>query len=119
MANTHFANLAPTLNFKESSESLPINSSLRLDITHQNIEALLNDERPFLYLADGTIDCVDIILCDGLPPCIKLLIMGKVVMIKGYKERITKKIVNNFMIPGLRVEYEKGDYDIFADQICK
>merc|ERR1712157_208715 len=90
-----------------------------LEITHENVDDVLDDMRPFLDLADGTIDCVDIIsrTGDGFPPCIKLLIMGKVVMLEGIKESIVEKIKSHFMIPGLSIEYERGDYDEFVDQL--
>ena len=45
--------------------------------------------------------------------------MGKAVMLKGLKKRISEKIKSNMMIPGLRIEYERGDYDVFTDQLCK
>ena len=115
--------LSECLNTKNQQTSLEptktdSNQSMQYsEITHENINVILDKEQPFLCLAGGTINCVDIVLDDGLLPCIKLVIMGKVVMIQGYKERITRKIKTHFMIPGLRVEYERGDYDIFADQI--
>lgn len=43
--------------------------------------------------------------------------MGKVVMLAGIKESIVEKIKSHFMIPGLSIEYERGDYDEFVDQL--
>merc|ERR1711862_82862 len=131
MTKNSFMFLAPNSKFQESSKLLrrrqqsclamsteiedSHDNTKYLEITHENVD----DVRPFLDLADGTIDCVDIIsrTGDGFPPCIKLLIMGKVVMLEGIKESIVEKIKSHFMIPGLRIEYERGDYDEFVDQV--
>ena len=135
MTKNSFMFLAPNSKFQESSKLLrrkqqscfamsteiedSHDNTKYLEITHENVDDVLDDMRPFLDLADGTIDCVDIIsrTGDGFPPCIKLLIMGKVVMLAGIKESIVEKIKSHFMIPGLSIEYERGDYDDFVDQL--
>merc|ERR1712151_1404768 len=134
MTNMPFMD-APKSRFKESSKSLRRKQQPCLEmlmetgysyydakyqeITYGSVNNILDTVRPFLDLADGTVDCVDIIIrtSNGSPPCIELLIMGKVVMLKGIKERISEKIKPHFMIPGLRIEYEKGDYDEFVDRL--
>jgi len=76
------------------------------------VDVVLDSVRPFLSVAGGTIDCVEIVGVDSVQPVVKLDMKGASAALKSVKLEIQQRIQRHFMMSGLKIEWaEPGIYD--------
>jgi len=76
------------------------------ELSPETIETVLDTVRPFLNVAGGTIELSDLRGVGGLQPAIILKMGGKSAALRSVKTEIMQRLQRNFMIPGLRIDWE-------------
>mmetsp|Transcript_16550 Transcript_16550/g.25050 ORF Transcript_16550/g.25050 Transcript_16550/m.25050 type:complete len:246 (-) Transcript_16550:240-977(-) len=98
---------------QEVIQDLPEGPELCAD----EVESVLDGVRPFLKVAGGSINIVDLKGVGGLQPTVVLKMDGSSASLSSVKMEIVQRVQRHFMIPNLRVEYDEpkrdDDDDIF------
>jgi len=76
------------------------------ELSPEAVETVLDTVRPFLNVAGGTIELADLRGVGGLQPVIILKMGGKSAALRSVKTEIMQRLQRNFMIPGLRIDWE-------------
>ncbi len=74
-------------------------------LTEENIDGVLEGVRPFLMVAGGSISVKEISGLGGLQPRVLLHMEGNNQSLFSVRMEITQRILRNFMVPGLRVDW--------------
>ncbi|EWM21931.1 nifu like protein [Nannochloropsis gaditana] len=74
-------------------------------LSTENIDQVLEGVRPFLMVAGGSISVKEISGLGGLQPLVLLHMEGNNQSLFSVRMEITQRILRNFMVPGLRVEW--------------
>mmetsp|Transcript_8519 Transcript_8519/g.27913 ORF Transcript_8519/g.27913 Transcript_8519/m.27913 type:complete len:231 (+) Transcript_8519:126-818(+) len=75
------------------------------DLTLDGVNEVLDGVRPFLSVAGGQVDVVDLSGVTSIQPTLLLSITGKSASLHSVRTEITQRIQRYFMTPGLRVEW--------------
>ena len=76
------------------------------ELTPEAVDVVLETVRPFLKVAGGTIELKDLRGVGGMQPVIILKMEGTSAALRSVKNEIMQRIQRNFMIPGLRIEWD-------------
>mmetsp|Transcript_30731 Transcript_30731/g.73833 ORF Transcript_30731/g.73833 Transcript_30731/m.73833 type:complete len:261 (-) Transcript_30731:45-827(-) len=76
------------------------------ELSPESVETVLETVRPFLKVAGGTIDLFDLRGVGGMQPVIVLKMTGTSAALRSVKNEIMQRLQRNFMVPGLRIEWE-------------
>jgi Fe-S cluster biogenesis protein NfuA len=76
------------------------------ELSPETVETVLDTVRPFLNVAGGTIELSDLRGVGGMQPVILLKMGGKSAALRSVKTEIMQRLQRNFMIPGLRIDWE-------------
>jgi len=79
------------------------------ELTPEAVDLVLETVRPFLKVAGGTIELGDLRGVGSIQPVIILKMAGSSAALRSVKNEIMQRIQRNFMIPGLRIEWEKAE----------
>ena len=74
-------------------------------LTTENIDGVLEGVRPFLMVAGGSISVKEISGLGGLQPRVLLHMEGNNQSLFSVRMEITQRILRNFMVAGLRVDW--------------
>lgn len=85
------------------------------DLTQKEVDVVLDSVRPFLSVAGGTIDCVDIVGVNSVQPVVTLNMMGASASLNSVKLEIMQRIQRHFMQPGLKVDWKSEEADMEFD----
>jgi len=76
------------------------------DLTNEQVNVVLESVRPFLAVAGGSIDCVDIQGIGSTQPTVLLKMEGASASLKSVKLEIQQRIQRHFVLPGLKVNWD-------------
>mmetsp|Transcript_9000 Transcript_9000/g.11336 ORF Transcript_9000/g.11336 Transcript_9000/m.11336 type:complete len:217 (-) Transcript_9000:317-967(-) len=75
------------------------------DLTLEAVNEVLDGVRPFLSVAGGQVDIVDLSGVSNVQPVLTLSLTGKSASLTSVRQEITQRVHRYFMTPGLRVEW--------------
>jgi len=75
------------------------------ELNEDQVDVILNGVRPFLKVAGGNIQCVQIHGVGGIQPVITLQMTGSSSTLNSVKLEIVQRLQRHFMISGLRVDW--------------
>lgn len=76
------------------------------ELTIDGVNEVLDGVRPFLSVAGGQVDIVDLSGVNSLQPLLQLSISGKSASLHSVRQEISQRIQRFFMTPGLRIEWD-------------
>jgi lysyl-tRNA synthetase class 2 len=75
------------------------------ELNDEQVDVILNGVRPFLKVAGGNINCLEITGVGGIQPVITLQMTGSSSTLNSVKLEIVQRLQRHFMIAGLRVDW--------------